>query len=230
MKAYHFLRNDWRADYSDEAPWRVSETRRMYGPIALCQRGYHSSPTWLDALQYASGPVACVVDVSKPAATDGSKQVSRRRTLLSAFNAERELRLFAADCTGRRLGRERHEGREPDPRSWRTVKLTVRHSFGLDTAEEWEVAREAARGPAREAAPGVAWDVLYAPAHLAARGAALLAGEIAAWNAAQEAGEVAAWDPAQLAAWDAEIAWQRNRLDWRLGKASSVRLAGGRER
>jgi hypothetical protein len=195
-----------RSAYGDEQPWAVGETRRMYGRIALCERGYHSSPSWLDALQYASGPIACVVDVSKPAAKDGDKQVSRRRTLLSAFNAERELRLFAADCAARALGRERHQGREPDPRSWRAVKVAIRWALGLEPSAEWEAAREAVCGVAREAVCGVAW--------MAARDTAWKAARDTAWQAVWDK----TWDKTLVAAWDAEIAWQGKRLEWRLGR------------
>ena len=156
MKAYHFLREDMSGGYGNEPPWKVGETRKLRGHVALCERGYHSSPSFLDALRYAPGPVACLVDVSRPADKDTNKQVSRRRTLVAAKNVERELRLFACDCAARALSRERQAGREPDKRLWWAVKVSIRFALGLETAAARDAAGAAA-ADAAWAAAGAAW-------------------------------------------------------------------------
>jgi len=106
MKAYHFLRADMTAGNGTEPPWRVGETRKWKGEIEMCKSGYHSSPTWLDALDYAPGPMACIVAVSRPIAWDIDRLASRTRTLVACANVERELRIFACDCAERALQRE----------------------------------------------------------------------------------------------------------------------------
>jgi len=60
MKAMHFLKEDMRAGSGREKPWKVGEERTVPRPdrIGLCAYGYHSAPSWRDALSYAPGPVA----------------------------------------------------------------------------------------------------------------------------------------------------------------------------
>jgi hypothetical protein len=221
MKAYHFLMADMRSGYGNEPSWKVGETRRLRGPVALCERGYHSSPSWFDALKYARGSVACLVDVSRPAAKDGDKQASRRRTLLAAVNAERELRLFAVDCATRALSRERQRGREPDTRSWKALKAAVQFAYGLIGDAAWAAAGDAAGDAAEDAA----WDAAKAAAGDAAWDAAKAAAWDAARDAAGDAAKAAAWDAARDAAWAAagyaEEEWQRKRLAWRLNRLMS---------
>ena len=89
--AYHFLKDDMTAGSGTEKPWTVGETRRISGKLTLCVRGYHSCPSPSGALKYAQGSVLCLVDVSKPRASDKTKAVSSRRTLVKAVNVEREL-------------------------------------------------------------------------------------------------------------------------------------------
>lgn len=117
MKAYHFLQADMRAGRGDEKPWEVGETRKLGArvKIKLCEEGYHASPTLWDALQYAPGPMACLVEV-EPVETDETKSVSRSRTLIKAANIDRELRLFTADCAEHVLyifERERPDDKRP---------------------------------------------------------------------------------------------------------------------
>lgn len=151
-RAYHFLRADMTAAAGNEPPWTVGETRTIEGDIAIGKRGYHSSPSWLGALTYAQGSVACMVDVSEPEDIFFTAlQVSHTKTLLAAQDVSRELLLFACDCA------ERAAGREP----------------------------------------------LVAAAWVAARDAAQVAAEKAAIAASQDT---------RWKAWDAERAWQRQRL------------------
>lgn len=192
IRAYHFLRADFTAREGDEPPWRIGEERTITGALKLCRRGYHTSPTWFDALRYAPGPIACVDEVSEPVdrnTANRRKQVSATRRLLAARDATRELRLFACDCALRALEREQKAGRESDPRSWAAVEVARQYAAGLATDEQLTAARAAARA----AAPDAAWATTWATAWVAA--------------------EAAAWATAWGAAWGAEIQWQQERLD-----------------
>jgi len=107
IKAYHFLRRDMTTTFGHEPPWKIGETRTIEGGCALCHRGYHSSPTWYDALTNATGPIACKVEVSKPIEKVSDKQVSCTRKLLECRDATLSLYRFAYECTEKFLMEER---------------------------------------------------------------------------------------------------------------------------
>lgn len=154
MIAYHWLKDDMSAGRGNEKPWSVGEERTYKGrrPIKLCERGYHSSPTLFDALQYAPGNVACLVEVSEPITKDETKSASKTRKLLAAVNVERELRQFAIDCAERILLAERDNGREPDVRSWAAIEAARAYLRGEITPEELSAAYYAAYSAASYAA------------------------------------------------------------------------------
>ena len=191
MKAYHFLKTSMQAGSGTEEPWTVGEERTVEGRIILCERGYHWGQDWYSALQYAPGPIACIVDVDKAHADDSGKGVSKRRKLIQAVNVERELRLFAADCAERGL----KKAKVKDERSWNAIAVARRFAIGEATADELDAARAAA------------WD--------AARDAAWAAARDAAWAAAWDA----AWAAARDAARAAETKWQRKQLQRRINRA-----------
>lgn len=89
--------------FSPNAPrmkWKEGQKRTLKGEIVPCQRGYHASPTLWQALPYAPGPVACLVELSGtivPHGTPLDKYAASTRKLIKAVNIERELRLFTAD-------------------------------------------------------------------------------------------------------------------------------------
>src|SRR5208282_2154925 len=208
-RAYHFLRDDMTAGSGNEKPWEIGETRTIADPskIALCEYGYHSSPSLWDALQYASGPIACLVEISQPLFTDNTvnqcKAVSATRKLIKAVNNNRELRLFACDCAEHVL--PIYEREHPDDkRPHQAIDVSRRFVDGKATQEELAAAqgaaRDAAQGAARDAARGAAW-----AAAAAARGAA--------WAAAQGAARDAAWAGAR----GAEVKWQRKHFEQMFG-------------
>ena len=101
LLAYHFLSEDMTTNFGNEPPWTVGESRSVAGEIIPCESGYHGSPTLWNALTYATGPVACLVELSgdvQPHGDPVDKYAARTRKLLAAVNIETELRLFAADC------------------------------------------------------------------------------------------------------------------------------------
>jgi hypothetical protein len=194
MKAFHFLNADMRAGSGNEEPWTVGETRTIEGEIVLCARGYHSSPSWWDALQYAPGPVACIVEIPGPKARhrDDTKQVTHSRTLVAARNVEREMRLFSCDVAEDVLPIFEAEYPE-DKRPQQAIETARRYADGLATKEELAAAREAA------------WEAAWAAARAAAREAAWAAAGAAAW--------AAAWAAARAAAWDKYHGWFNDRMD-----------------
>ncbi|KKK67882.1 hypothetical protein LCGC14_2949620 [marine sediment metagenome] len=155
MKAYHFLRQGMAAGSGAEPAWKVGERRTYEGKIVLCSSGYHSSQTWYNALQYAPGPIACIVDISKPVERDTDKQVSATRTLVDYRDATRELRLFGADCAERVLYLFEKQ-RPNDDRPRKAIEVARRFANGEATDQEraaaWDAAWDAAGNAAGAAA------------------------------------------------------------------------------
>jgi len=222
IKAYHFLQADMTAGSGDEKPWEIGEERTIKDKksIKLCEYGYHSSPTLWDCLNYASGPIACLVEISKPIGTDETKDqrkaVSASRKLIKAVNVERELRLFACDCAERVLHIYEKNNSSKAPR--KAIAVVRRFADGKATTEElaaaWDAA-QAARAAARDAAQDAARAARDA-AWVAAQDAAWYAAR-AAWDAARDAALYAARAAARAAAWDAEHKWQRKHFEQMFG-------------
>lgn len=168
MKAYHFLKDDMTAGNGNEPAWRVGEEREYNGELVICKSGYHSSPSWYDALTYAPGSMACIVEISGEIIKDTDKSVSQKRKLIAARNAEKVLRAWACDCAERALKKAKVE----DERSWNAIKVARLYNNGKATKEELAAARDVAWGAARD----VAWDVAWAAARAAARDVAWDAG------------------------------------------------------
>jgi len=207
MKAYHFLKDDMCGGYGSEPVWKIGEEREIKdGELRLCERGYHSSPSWYDALGYAKGSMACIVEVSKPEYKDDTKQVSRNRKLINARNAEKVLRDWGCDCAERAL----KKAKVTDERSWNAIKIARLYIKGAATKGELDAAKSAARDAAWDAARDAAWDAAWDAARDAAKSAA--------WDAARDAAKSAAWDAARDAARDAEVKWQKRRLNWYMNK------------
>jgi len=108
MRAYFFLRRNMKRGGNLATPWRKGETRVWKAESdyeRLYQRGYYSSPTWFDALIYASGPIACIVNVSKPTWKNifGSRQASSICTLVDFKDAAPVLYPFICECAERAL-------------------------------------------------------------------------------------------------------------------------------
>ncbi len=209
MRAYHFLKADMTAGSGNEKPWTIGEKRTIKGDIVLCERGYHSSPSWWDALQYAPGPMACLVEITRPVQKDQDKQVSHTRTLIAAVSVERECRLFACDVAEEAL----HLAKVEDPRSWKAIEVSRKFADGQATDKDLAAARDAARAAAWDAAWAAAWDAAWAAARDAAWAAARDAARAAAWDAARAAARDAAWDAARDAAWDAARDAQTKRFN-----------------
>jgi len=154
MKAKHFLKDDMCGGYGNEPAWTLGEERDIGDDnLELCSRGYHSSPSWYDALNYAQGSMACIVEVSKPVQKDNTKQVSRKRKLIKVRNAEKALRAWDCDCAERAL----KKAKVTDERSWNAIKVARLFNNGEATKEDLAAARDAAWAAAWAAARDAAW-------------------------------------------------------------------------
>ena len=69
-----------------------------------------------------------------------------------AQRRDRLARLYACDCAQRALERERTQGREPDPRSWKAIEVSRKFACGEATKAELDAARDAAWAAAWDAA------------------------------------------------------------------------------
>ena len=191
-KAYHFLKDDMCGGHGNEPAWKIGEERSVKGELEMCAHGYHASPSWYDALGYARGNIACIVELSGEIKKDTDKYVARTRNLIDARNAEKVLRTWGCDCAERALKRVKVE----DKRSWAAIKVARLYNEGKATKEELAAAGVAAW--AAGAAGAAAW---------AAAGAAR-----ASWDARW----AAAW--ASLDAGAAEVRWQKRHLNHLMGE------------
>ena len=181
IRAWHFLRDDMRSGSGAEPAWTEGEERTITGRLKLCDRGYHSSPTPWDALQYAPGSMLCLVEISEPVKRDKDKAVSRTRRLVRAINIERELRLFACDCAESAVEIVRTRGAKPDPRSLAAIATARRFANGEASVEELDAAATSAAEAARAAAEDAraAWAAWAAAEAASAARAARAAAEAA---------------------------------------------------
>jgi len=193
FRAYHFvgatLRNG--KPVPSDGEWLIWRK-----PLIMCQSGLHASEHPFDALQYAPGPILCLVDTGgKDILRQDDKLVCRRRRIVARFDATELLRDQA-----------------------RKSALSVIHLWNapavvrqyLETGDE--ALRAAASAAAWDAARAAAWDAARAAAWAAARDAAWAAARDAAWAAAWDAERAAARDAARAAAWDAARAAAKNRF------------------
>src|ERR1035437_8233975 len=132
MIAYKFIKDDFRSGSGDEPAWEIGKKRTVKGKIVLCESGYHSCNTFYDALGYAQGNVACIVEVSKPSQHDKTKQVSRSCTIVKMVNVERVMRRWGCECAERALT----VANVTDERSWNAIKVARLFAGGKATEEE----------------------------------------------------------------------------------------------
>jgi hypothetical protein len=153
------------------------------GKLILCEEGLHWSRQPFDALNYAPGPILCLVEIGgtihEPKGED--KGISSQRKIIARMDATELMRYFA-----------------------RMQALSVTHLWAdaddpddvvleyLLTGENRDAARAAARAAAWDAARDAAWDDAWAAACDAARAAARAAAWDDAWDDARAAARAAA--------------------------------------
>ena len=183
MKGYYFATEERCFQYGDGRKIIVGKSHSVKDTPELCAHGLHASPTILQALQYAPGPVLYAVEVTRHIDTQADKFCGQRRKYLrGGYNISSVLRKFARDCA-----------------------LSVAHLWEMPNVvrEFLTTGDETLRYAARSAAESDAWSA----ARSAAESAAWSAAESAAWSAAQSAAWYAAWyaaeSAARYAAWSA---------------------------
>lgn len=178
VRAWHFVADNGRLGYDDKRLVRVGETLSCDGEIELCRNGMHGSRRLIDALDYASGSVLCLVDIFGEVDEGSDKLVGRSRTVLWMRNIDKELHLFACDVAEQAL--QKHG--VTDRRSYAAIQAKRDWLAGKISPETLEAAARAARDAARAAAVAAA----YAAAGDAAGDAARAAYD-AAYDAARAA-------------------------------------------
>ena len=201
IRAYHFVGDTLRdgRPIPADGEWLVHG-----GEVVMCESGLHASRDPFDALQYAPGPVLCLVECEGIVSEDKDKLVCRRRKIIARFDATDTLRAFARWCA-----------------------LSVIHKWDAPQVvrDYLTTGDESLRDVARAAAWGATWDAERAATELAAawdaaRAAAERAAERdiargAVWDAAWESERAAAergvaWNAARGVAWSAARAAARD--------------------
>ncbi len=167
----------------------VGETRRMKGPLVLRHRGYQWWPTPATALQYAPGPVLCLVEVEEEGPRDETRSRSRSRKLLKAVNVDRDLRLQAWRMALDVL--PVYESIFPDDLRLRyAIEVVRRYADGLSTVDELRTARNMA-GALSHPVANTAYNATDANSYNAARTTAYTAIAAVAHAAAFAAADAA---------------------------------------
>ena len=211
---WHFLADDRCLGYSDGRKVVVGETLRMGGSLILCERGFHASHRVIDALNFAPGPIVCLVTLGGIVLHDTKhdipdKSVAQERTVIWMYDASQILREFACDVAEEALLSERSAGREPESRSFAAIEVMRRFIVGNATETE------------RNTAENDAWSVANS-AYNAAYSAALNAAYSAALSAAKSAADSAAWN----VAWGVALSVARNAAKNGAWSAFNDRLTG----
>jgi hypothetical protein len=123
----------------------------------MCERGYHASRRIMDALRYAPGSMLSRVELRGTFIEDADKAVATERKVVWVLDCDKVLHGFACDCAERALKRECKAGREPDARSWDTIRVTRRWLAGEATDAELAAAGAVAGAAAWAAAGAAAW-------------------------------------------------------------------------
>ena len=92
VHAYHFV----GATLRDGSPVPPDGVKLIFpGPPIICEAGLHASIDPFDALNYAPGPVLCLVEVGGTIIKSDDKLVSTERTIIARLDARELLRYFA---------------------------------------------------------------------------------------------------------------------------------------
>lgn len=172
----------------DGRPLIIGEWTVHAGPVRICAFGLHASCRAIDALYYAPGPGACLVEVDDIVAEHADKLVCRRRRAIWAIDATVLLQQFARECA-----------------------LDVCHIWDVPAVvgQYLETGDEAVRAAALAAASAVA----SAAAGQVDNGITAAANASASAAAATDAWTVAA-DAVWAAAWAASRYAARDAVDW----------------
>lgn len=97
-RCWHFLQDDKRLRWGNQAVVEEGKTYRATGPLKMCENGMHGSEKILDALGYAPGSVICLVEIWGNVQKDTDKLVGRYRKVLKMIDGKELLRCFAREC------------------------------------------------------------------------------------------------------------------------------------
>lgn len=114
----------------------------------------HASIRPLDALEYAPGPWACLVECGGKVIHGDDKLVCSERAIIAVVNAEKLLHYFACDCAAMAIETDLSSNEE----LWLAVDMKLAWLDGLCSDEDLDAARDAARATAWDAARATARD------------------------------------------------------------------------
>lgn len=118
------------------------------GPLEMCASGLHASLHPFDALQYAPGPVLCLVELDGTIVRDDDKVVASRRRIVRRCDVTDLLRAFARqvrDAWYLETGDERHAALVARTAAWEAARAAAL-AAGDDAWEStWDATRDAQR-------------------------------------------------------------------------------------
>ena len=141
-RAYHFVADILRdgRPVPPDGEWLTHD-----GPCVMCESGLHASEHPYDALQYAPGPILCLVEIEDEVARQDDKLLCRRRKIIARFDATDTMRAFCRWCALSVI------------HLWDAPQV-VREYLEMGDESKRHAARAAAWAAARPAAWDAAWD------------------------------------------------------------------------
>jgi len=200
MKAWHFLRDDGRAQHGLLGVIEVGKTYKVKGKPIPCYHGLHASTRLIDALDYAGGSLLCRVEMGGEIAKDSDKVCAQERTVIWMMDISTILHNFACNEAERAMLAQKTQ----DPRSMEAIRIKRLWIKGkatdaeLDAARaasrvsEWAAANASARFAASAAPSAAARDASSAAASALASASARFAASASASAAEWAAGSAAA--------------------------------------
>jgi hypothetical protein len=193
MKAWHFLKKGSIMRDGRTAP-DDGVMLRFEGEPIIRERGLHAGLDPFDALEFAPGPILCLVECGGTLIEESNKLVCTERTIIARMDATAMLRYFARMQALSVI----HLWDAPDVvldylmTGHSSIQRAVRSAA-------WSATRSYAESAARSAAWSTAWFAAWFAARSATWSVTRSYAESAAWSAA----ESAAWSAAESAAWSA---------------------------
>ena len=207
MDGWHFLRKDYRLQFP---PYTlVAPGMRLDLPIESRRRSLRASKKALDALLYASGPIACRVRLSGKMIEDINIVIAAECTYatectyLQMVDATNVLHEFACWCAENALTQERASGREPDPLCWKAIEAKRAWLQGKMSNEDLDAAKEAVQEITKyvdlKAACGINLEEIEAVVYEAASATVAAADRRMVQAIARRASGAAVWEAAKAA-------------------------------
>jgi hypothetical protein len=155
--AWRFLADDGQTEAGKGIAMHAGETREAGGPATPADWDYSGSVRALDALQYASGPIACRVTLWGEVTQTPFEIFATECTCLWLADAAYTLHDFALQIASSYLLQMQNVGRQIDPLCWTALDVKRNWLHGRATGTHVQQARLAVQELIRDETVYIVW-------------------------------------------------------------------------